>query len=59
MLKTTNSATMPIRLFAVRLAKAMTEDIAKILNIQKVWVIIVFQEVPPTEIGILPELSII
>jgi phenylpyruvate tautomerase PptA (4-oxalocrotonate tautomerase family) len=38
--------TMPIRLFAVRLAKAMTEDIAKILNIKKVEVIIVFQEAP-------------
>jgi 4-oxalocrotonate tautomerase len=38
--------TMPIRLFAVRLAEAMTEGIAKILNIKKEEVIIVFQEAP-------------
>ena len=37
-----------------RLAEAMTEDIAKILNIKKEEVIIVFQEAP-TEIGILQE----
>jgi 4-oxalocrotonate tautomerase len=38
--------TMPIRLFAVRLAEAMTEDIDKILNVKKDEVIRVFQEAP-------------